>query len=111
MRIVSLLPSATEIVCALGLRESLVGVSHQCDHPADVVSLPKVTESLIPQAASSGQIDTLVREKLKTERALYALNFAALQSLAPELIITQTLCDVCAVAESEVQAAMGFHGW
>ena len=74
MRIVSLLPSATEIVCALGLRDQLVGVTHECDYPADVAALPKVTKTLIPKDASSGEIDQMVRERLKDTRALYSLD-------------------------------------
>jgi len=103
MRIVSLLPSATEIICSLGFADSLVGVSHECDYPAEVLELPKVTTSLIPEAASSREIDALVREKLKTSKALYALNQSVLEKLRPDLIITQALCDVCAVAEEEVR--------
>lgn len=102
MRIVSLLPSATEIICSLGLADFLVGVSHECDYPAQVMALPKVTTSLIPEAASSREIDALVREKLKTSKALYSLNQSVLEKLKPDLIITQALCDVCAVAEEEV---------
>jgi iron complex transport system substrate-binding protein len=105
MRIVSLLPSATEIVCALGLGDQLVGVTHECDHPDFVRALPKVTTTLIPTDATSGEIDALVRERLKTQRALYSLDLPALERLAPDLIVTQALCDVCAVAEAEVEAA------
>ena len=105
MRIVSLLPAATEIVCALGLEEQLVGVSHECDYPLCVRTLPKVTRSLIPTSATSGEIDRLVRERLSTQSALYSLDLAALEDLAPDLIVTQALCDVCAVAQDEVQAA------
>lgn len=105
MRIVSLLPSATEIICGLGLRDSLVGVTHECDFPAGVIGLPKVTRTAIPKDATSAEIDELVREQLKTERALYTLDRPTLEALEPDLIVTQALCDVCAVAESEVQAA------
>jgi len=105
LRIVSLLPSATEIVCSLGLRDQLVGVTHECDYPVGVEGLPKVTRTLIPHDASSGEIDALVRERLKTERALYSLDMPVLESLRPDLIVTQALCDVCAVAEKEVQSA------
>ncbi len=105
MRIVSLLPSATEIICGLGLRDSLVGVTHECDYPPSVTNLPKVTQTLIPTAATSRNIDGLVRERLKTEKALYSLDMPVLQSLRPDLIVTQALCDVCAVAESEVRSA------
>lgn len=104
MRIVSLLPSATEIVCELGLGEQLVGVTHECDHPPWVAALPKVTRTLIPHNATSQQIDALVRERLKTQRALYTLDEPTLERLRPELIVTQALCDVCAVAEAEVAA-------
>lgn len=106
MRIVSLLPSATEIVCALGLESQLVGVTHECDFPASVSALPKVTKTLIPVTASSGEIDRLVRDRLKNEQALYTLDQEVFQSLRPDLVVTQSLCDVCAVAESEVQTAI-----
>lgn len=105
MRIVSLLPSATEIICQLGLAEELVGVSHECDYPPAVRSLPKVTRSLISADASSREIDSLVRERLKTERALYSLDMPTLEQLRPDLIVTQGLCDVCAVAAAEVRTA------
>jgi iron complex transport system substrate-binding protein len=96
MRIVSLLPSATEMVCRLGLAERLVGVTHECDFPATVVGLPV--------GATSREIDQLVREHLATQRALYALDRPVLERLRPDLIVTQGLCDVCAVAEDEVRA-------
>jgi len=105
VRIVSLLPAATEIVCSLGLEEQLVGVSHECDYPTSVRDLPKVTRSLIQTSASSGEIDRLVRERLATQSALYSLDLAVLAELAPDLIVTQALCDVCAVAQDEVQTA------
>lgn len=105
MRIVSLLPSATEIICSLGLRDNLVGVTHECDYPAGVESLPNVTGTLIPHDATSAEIDALVRERLKTDKALYSLDMETLHQVAPELIVTQALCDVCAVAEHEVNAA------
>jgi hypothetical protein len=105
MRIVSLLPSATETICALGLEDQLVGVTHECDYPPFVRDLPKVTETLIPTDASSAEIDGLVRERLDDGRALYALDLPVLESLRPDLIVTQALCDVCAVAEAEVKAA------
>jgi iron complex transport system substrate-binding protein len=105
MRIVSLLPSATEIVCELGLGHQLVGVTHECDYPPLVRNLPKVTRTLIPHDASSRDIDALVRERLQTQRALYTLDLPTLERLQPGLIVTQALCDVCAVAESEVSDA------
>lgn len=105
MRIVSLLPSATEIICELGLGGQLVGVTHECDYPPFVLSLPKVTRTLIPADASSRQIDAMVRERLRTQRALYTLDLPVLEQLRPDLIVTQALCDVCAVAEEEVKQA------
>lgn len=105
MRIVSLLPSATEIICELGLGDQLVGVTHECDYPSFVRGLPKVTKTMIPHDATSKEIDGLVRERLRTERALYSLDMPTLEGLSPNLIVTQALCDVCAVAESEVTAA------
>jgi iron complex transport system substrate-binding protein len=105
MRIVSLLPSATEIICQLGLESELVGVTHECDYPPSVRDLQKVTKTLIPAAASSREIDELVRERLQTDRALYTLDLPTLTELRPELIVTQALCDVCAVAEDDVRSA------
>jgi iron complex transport system substrate-binding protein len=105
MRIVSLLPSATEIICQLGLEGQLVGVTHECDYPASVQRLPKVTRTLIPTDASSAEIDRLVRERLAGQSALYSLDMEMLERLAPDLIVTQALCDVCAVSEEEVKNA------
>jgi iron complex transport system substrate-binding protein len=105
MRIVSLLPSATEIICELGLRDQLVGVTHECDWPRSVLTLPKVTNTLIPTTATSAEIDALVRERMGQQSALYTLDMGALEKLQPDLIVTQALCDVCAVAEEEVKSA------
>jgi iron complex transport system substrate-binding protein len=107
MRIVSLLPSATEIVHAVGLGDRLVGVSHECDHPAAVRGLPRVTRSLIPAAAgTSAEIDAAVRDSVRRRQPLYAIDAALLARLRPDLVVTQALCDVCAVAEGEVAAAL-----
>lgn len=95
MKIVSLLPSATEFVCELGLGDELVGVTHECDYPAYVTRLPKVTRTLIPQDASSREIDALVRDRLKKQRALYTLDMPILERLQPDVIVTQALCEVC----------------
>jgi iron complex transport system substrate-binding protein len=102
MRIVSLLPAATEIVCALGFREQLVGVTHECDWPPSVTGLPRVTRTFIPADADSAEIDRLVRQS--SRRALYDLDDALLRDLVPDVIVTQALCDVCAVAEEDVRA-------
>ncbi|MFL2545806.1 MAG: hypothetical protein ACJ0SL_00280 [Candidatus Rariloculaceae bacterium] len=106
LRIVSLLPSATEIVCELGLGENLVGVSHECDFPVGVEKLPVVTSSVIPKNAPSGEIDTLVRDHLKSNSALDSLDLELLEKLRPTLIVTQALCDVCAVSAEDVEAAV-----
>jgi len=103
VRIVSLLPSATEMLCALELGDQLCGVSHECDYPESVQSLPKVTRSLIPSAATSGQIDAFVRQQTHNKAALYSLDTQTLEALSPDLIVTQSLCDVCAVADEEVR--------
>jgi len=106
MRIVSLLPSATEIICQVGLGEHLVGVSHECDYPSFAKDLPNVTESLIPKDASSVEVDIAVRKQLNTEKAIYHLDMDVLKELKPDFIITQSLCEVCAVAEDEVLDAV-----
>lgn len=106
MKICSLLPSATEIVCLLGLENELVGITHECDYPPSVKSKTVVTKSLIPHNASSAEIDKLVGERLKTSIALYTLNMPELEKLQPDLIVTQELCDVCAVAFDEVKEAV-----
>jgi len=105
VRIVSLLPSATEIIATLGLDDQLVGVTHECDWPASVVGLPKVTKTLIPTDATSAEIDRMVRDRLGAQSALYTLDVEMLARLKPDLIVTQALCDVCAVAEEEVRNA------
>lgn len=105
MRIVSLLPSATEIICSMGLRDQLVGVTHECDYPPSVTGLPVVTQSFIPQDLDSAAIDALVRSQLSERRALYTLRHDVLASLQPDLIVSQALCDVCAVAADEVEQA------
>jgi iron complex transport system substrate-binding protein len=106
MRIVSLLPSATEIVCALGLEDRLVGVTHECDYPPSVRLLPQVTRTLISADMASSEIDRRVREQLKTTRALYRLDLPTLQNLRPDMIVTQSLCDVCTVSPNEVHEAL-----
>jgi iron complex transport system substrate-binding protein len=111
MRIVSLLPSATEMICALGLRNQLVGVTHECDFPESVIGLPKVTRTLIPAGAASAEIDRLVRERAKGKLPLYQLDIPTLEALRPDLIVTQALCDVCAVDETEVREAARAMAW
>ncbi len=104
-RIVSLLPSATEIICALGLGDALVGVSHECDWPPPVRALPVLTSAAIPPGLPSGETDRLVRERLARGEGLYALDTALMQQLQPTLIVTQALCEVCSIALPEVLRA------
>ena len=105
-RIVSLLPSATEIVCALGLEDSLVGITHECDYPASVIGLPQLTASRISHATmTSAEIDHAVRSQLDGHGSIYDLDEEQLRALSPDLIITQELCDVCAVSYKTVEQA------
>lgn len=105
-RVISLLPSATEIVCALGARESLVGVSHECDFPAEVRGLPVLTRSRIENQLSSRAIDGAVREVLTGALSIYTVDERKLGELAPTLIVTQDLCEVCAVSLEDVRSAV-----
>ncbi len=107
MRIVSLLPSATEIIASLGLMDSLVGVSHSCDWPAEVASLPRVTSTAVPKDGSAAMIDQVVRERHAAGLPLYEVDASRMAELAPDLIVTQGLCDVCAVTEDQARAACG----
>jgi len=103
MRIVSLLPSATEIVCALGLGDELVGITHECDWPPEVAGTPVMTSSVHDLAArSGGEIHGLVRDSIHGGSSLYKLDEDALEAAAPDLILTQELCQVCAVSYREV---------
>jgi iron complex transport system substrate-binding protein len=103
MRIASLLPSATEIVCALGLGSALVGVSHECDYPPELVAgLPRLTRSALPAGLSAAEIDREVSARLRRGEGIYTLDEELLAALRPDLLITQELCDVCAVAYADV---------
>ena len=105
MRVVSLLPAATEIVAALGMVDHLVGVSHECDHPAEVNRKPRVTRCAIHgNQLDSADIDRWVKTELKRTGTLYTMDEARLRQLAPDVIITQRLCDVCAVGYDSVTA-------
>jgi iron complex transport system substrate-binding protein len=105
LRIASLLPSATEIVCALGLEHELVAVTHECDYPASVRGKPVVTSSILEGNGSSAAIDRHIRRLVHEGSSIYALDAARLQSLQPDLILTQELCDVCAVSYPIVERA------
>src|SRR5690242_2864391 len=101
-RIVSLLPSATELVCLLGQREQLVGRSHECDFPPDVKALPACTSPKINPAAPGGEIHQQVESLVRQGLSIYDVDSAQLRALRPDLILTQTQCDVCAVSEKDV---------
>lgn len=102
MRVLSLLPAATEIVAALGHAGDLVGISHECDHPPEALHLPRVTSTPIDSAASSAEIDTQVVAARAAGRAVIGVEAEALKTARPELILTQGLCDVCAVSDGQV---------
>ncbi|MHB8575596.1 MAG: cobalamin-binding protein [Dehalococcoidia bacterium] len=107
MRICSLLPSTTEIVYALGLGDDLVAVTHECDFPTEALSKPRITRSKVDsERLNSREIDALVHDSLHDHRGLYHLDQAMLERLKPDLILTQELCDVCAVSYEEVQRAV-----
>ncbi|HEY4819049.1 MAG TPA: cobalamin-binding protein [Candidatus Acidoferrum sp.] len=106
MRIVSLLPSATEILFALGFDREVVGVSHECDFPAQARDKRVVIQSRIPHDAAPAEIDRLVREYVSRGESLYAVDAQALEELAPDLIITQDLCHVCAASPDDLGAAL-----
>jgi iron complex transport system substrate-binding protein len=106
MRIVSLLPSATEILFALGLDREIVGVSHECDFPARARTKPVVIHSRLPHDASPSEIDALVREYVHRGESLYAVDTDVLEALAPDLIVTQDLCHVCAASPDDLATAL-----
>ncbi len=106
IRIASLLPSSTEIVCALGLEENLIGITHECDFPTSIINRPHLTASRIShETMSSKEIDHAVRTQLDGHGSIYDLDEKLLQELNPDLILTQELCDVCAVSYKTVQKA------
>lgn len=104
MRVVSLLPGATEIVAALGALEQLVGVTHECDWPPVVGSRARVTRSAVPVGAAPGAVDAAVRALAGQGTPLFTLDEARIAALRPDLVLTQALCDVCAVREDDVRA-------
>jgi iron complex transport system substrate-binding protein len=104
MRIVSLVPHATELLFALGLGDQVVGVTHECDHPTEARTRTRVTRDVLPPGLSPGEIDAAVRERTEAGEAIYALDRETLRELEPDLIVTQALCPVCAVSYDEVVA-------
>lgn len=105
-KIVSLLPAATEIICALGLEENLVGRSHECDFPASVKQLPVCTEANFPDGLSSLDIDIKVKEILADALSVYTVKREQIKALAPDVVITQAQCEVCAVSLKDVEEAL-----
>jgi iron complex transport system substrate-binding protein len=106
-RIVSFLPSATEMVCALGLSDSLVGITHECDYPASIKSKPVVVRNVLPiETMSQGEIDRAVADRLRQGLSLYQIDEKLLAELAPDLILTQNLCQVCAPSGNEVSQVL-----
>ena len=107
MKIISLLPSATEIVFALGLGDSLEGVTHECDYPAEARDKPVVMRPSLPQGVlSSREIDDAVRAKMNAKEPLYVLDRAVIQRVQPDVILTQDLCRVCSIASDQVKDAL-----
>jgi iron complex transport system substrate-binding protein len=113
LRTVSLLPSCTEIVCALGCAGQLKGRSHECDFPPEICDLPVCTSSRVPADATSAAIDREVKSLLKNALALYEVDLDQLRALRPDLILTQARCEICAVSLSDLEKALaqspGFH--
>ncbi|NEU09831.1 cobalamin-binding protein [Flavihumibacter sp. R14] len=105
-KILSLLPAATEIVCALGLDDNLTGISHECDFPEHIRNRPVCTSSKVDSQAGSEAIDREVKGLLSQALSLYDINTAVIQGLRPDVIITQSQCDVCAVSLSDVESQL-----
>ena len=102
-RIISLLPSATEMICALGLADQLVGVTHECDFPPEVRDRPTVVRNALPiETMSEREIDEAVTDRLRSGLGLYVLDIELIRRLRPDIIVTQSLCEVCAPSENEI---------
>jgi iron complex transport system substrate-binding protein len=104
MRIVSLVPSATETLFALGLGPDVIAVTHECDYPPVVRELPKITRDVLPAGLTAGEIDAAVKERTLAGESIYELDADLLHDLRPDLIVTQALCSVCAVSYDDVRA-------
>ncbi|MGV1049441.1 MAG: ABC transporter substrate-binding protein [Solirubrobacterales bacterium] len=104
MRIASLVPSSTEMLFALGLGDSVVGVTHECDFPPPAAELPQLTATVLPAGLSAAEIDAAVKATVAAGRALYSLDERRLAELAPDLIVSQAVCEVCAVSYEDVVA-------
>src|SRR5262245_62358936 len=107
VRIVSFLPSATEMAFALGLADSIVGITHECDYPPEVMSKPVVVRNVLPiERMSQSEIDRAVAERIRSGESLYQIDEQLLRELAPDLILTQDLCQVCAPSGNEVSEVL-----
>jgi len=104
MRIVSLVPSATDTLFALGLGPDVIAVTHECDYPPAARELPKITRDVLPSGLSAGEIDAAVKERTLAGLSIYELDADLLRDLRPDLIVTQELCSVCAVSHDDVRA-------
>lgn len=105
-RIISLLPAATEIICALGLEHQLVGRSHECDYPSSIVNLPVCSSAKFISGSNSAEIDKQVKEILSDSLSIYEIDSALIKQLSPDIIITQAQCEVCAVSLNDVELAL-----
>ena len=106
MKIVSLVPSASEILCDLGLERYLVGISHECNFPSSLQNIQTVTSSNIDSSEAQIEIDTQVRKKVNDNKPLYEINSDILNELTPDVIITQGVCDVCAISNDQVEVLL-----
>lgn len=109
-RIVSLLPSATEVLWFLGLGDRVVGVTYECNEPAEAAALPHVTDTIIPSGATPAEIDVIISQAIADKRELYTLDRELLASLDPDLIVSQDLCRVCALPAGNVVEAVASLG-
>ena len=106
MKIVSLFPAGSEIICEMGLSENLIAVSHECDYPALLKKKIQVTSSIIPKSNDQVMIDQLVKNAIKNNNSLYQIDNNSLLKMNPDLIITQGLCEVCSISENQIQATL-----
>ena len=106
MKIVSLFPAGSEIICEMGLSENLIAVSHECDYPALLKKKNQVTSSIIPKSNDQVMIDQLVKNAVKNNISLYQIDNNSILEMNPDLIITQGLCEVCSISENQIQATL-----
>ncbi len=112
MRIASLLASGTEIAWALGLGDSIVAISHECDYPAETLDRPRITRPRFgPSGLDSGELDAAVRQAMVTAGSVYEIDDSAMREVQPDLVLTQAVCDVCAVPASDAHGAVAKLDW